>query len=309
MANLSNVIRTLIKSPGFLSMRAAARFGIVRSAAVRVQRAWRGSLVDYLDVQSHRQSEFFQSLDSSALAARVDIDGIALGISLPPSVVSALMGYARTNPCWAERNPKFGFYLADVERARQNIGRRFLIAQYFNARRDCPLIARLVDDPLILGVAARYLGTTPTLVGVNLWWSFPEKGNSTARDYAAQVFHFDLDDFRFIKFFFYLTDVDESAGPHVAVRSTHRQKRHAKFSDRFKARRYSDQEIADVYGTDRLMVITGPAGTGFIEDTLCIHKGRSPMVRERLVLQLQYALNNFGNQHDDIDDSKLEMIA
>ena len=161
----------------------------------------------------------------------------------------------------------------------------------------------------MLEIAARYLGTVPKLVGVALWWSYPEQADSGSRNRAAQMFHFDLDDFKFIKFFFYLTHVDSTGGPHVIVRATHRDKRNLMRGDALRVRRYSDEEVETTYGKERVVSITGPAGTGFIEDTLCIHKGAPPLSRTRLVFQVQYALNDFGNQHDDIDQSKLASIV
>jgi len=95
----------------------------------------------------------------------------------------------------------------------------------------------------------------------------------------------------------------------VIVRATHRNKQPLPLKDALKARRFTDEEIEAAYGAGRIVSITGPAGTGFAEDTLCIHKGQAPTGAERLVLQVQYALNDFGNQHDDVDESQLSMIV
>lgn len=309
MPNLIRVLRTFAQYPGFVLMRSIARFNVVRFAAVRVQSTLRESLDGYLARLRQQRSEFFGDVDAVALTAAVERDGLALGLSLPPAAVSGLLDFAQGNACWVDRNPQLGFLPDRVEDARRTLGRRFLVAHYFNVRRRSALVARLAADPVLLEIAARYLGTVPKLVGVNMWWSYPELGDSGSRDRAAQVFHFDLDDFRFIKFFFYLTDVDANAGPHVMVRATHRDKRRLQRGDVLRIRRYSDEEVNAAYGEDRIVSITGPSGTGFIEDTLCIHKGEPPIERERLALQLQYALNDFGIQHDDIDESKLAMIS
>ena len=39
---------------------------------------------------------------------------------------------------------------------------------------------------------------------------------------AAQMFHFDLDRIKWLKFFIYLTDVKINSGPHVYVSGTHK---------------------------------------------------------------------------------------
>jgi len=309
MANLVDVARTFAKYPGFVLMRSIARFEPVRSAAVQAQKMWREPLERYVARLRTRRSEFFPELDPVAIAAAVESDGFARNIALPQWAVSELVTFARNTECWAERNPILGFPRAQIDAARQKLGRRFLLAHHFNARRRSALIGRLTEDPVLREIAARYLGTVPKLVGVSLWWSFPESSDAASRNRAAQMFHFDLDDFRFIKFFFYLTDVDDTSGPHVIVRATHRNKQPLPLKDALKARRFTDEEIEAAYGAGRIVSITGPAGTGFAEDTLCIHKGQAPTGAERLVLQVQYALNDFGNQHDDVDESQLSMIV
>lgn len=309
MANLWRVLHTFVEYPGFVLMRSVARFDSVRYVVVRTQRVVRGPADRFITGLRQRRSNYFADVDPAALASAVERDGLALGLSLPADVVGELVEFARDNRCWADRDPRLGFFPAQIEQARAKVGRRFLLAYYFNVRRYSRLIAGLAEDPVLLEVAARYLGTIPRLVGTNMWWSYPEQADSATRENAAQLFHYDLDDFRFIKFFFYLTDVDATAGPHVVVRGTHRNKRVMRLRDRFKVRRYSDEEVLAIYGIERIVPITGPAGTGFVEDTLCIHKGEAPTGRSRLVLQLQYALNDFGNQHDDIDERELAMIV
>jgi hypothetical protein len=309
LANLRKALQTLWTHPGFFLMRSIARFDYVRTATVRAQCAMRGSIDGYLRELGGSRSEYFPDADPRSMAAAVERDGLAFGLKLPSAAVTELLEFARVNPCWIDRDRKLGFPPDRIEEARQRLGRRFLLAQYMNVRQRSPLVARLTKDPVLLEIAARYLGAQPRLVGVNLWWSYPEEADAAARHFAAQMFHFDLDDFKFIKFFFYLTDVDATSGPHVVVRGTHRDKRRASFREQFAVRRYSDDEVIAAYGADAVVSITGPAGTGFAEDTMCIHKGLPPASRSRLALQIQYALNDFGNQNDDVSESALEMLV
>lgn len=305
----ANVWRTLAAHPGYVLMRSIARIDFARNAMVAVQTSLRKSLNSCLRTLQQQRSPFFADVDTASIAGGVDRDGFALGLTLPPPLLMALLDFARDNPCWAERDPRLGFLPQQLERARASLGRDFLIAQYFNARTRSPLIAQLSRDPVLLEIAARYLHAAPTLVGVNMWWSYPVRGSAIDHSHAAQMFHYDLDDFKFIKFFFYLTDVDADAGPHVIVRGSHRERYRASLRDSLRVRRYSDEEISRAYGDDRVVRITGPAGSGFAEDTLAIHKGEVPTGRARLLLQFQYALNDFGIQHDDVEESRLAMIA
>lgn len=302
------VLDTLRTHPGYLAMRSISRFETVRSAVVAVQKAVRHPVGDYLQTLAGQRSTIFEAADPEAIAAGLDRDGYAPGLVLPAGVVEQLLSFANTHRCFVDRNPRLGFMSADADQARSRLGRKFLLAQYFNVAVESPLVDALTRDPVLLSIAARYLGSAPALVGVNLFWSYPASVSADQRSYAAQMFHYDLDDFKFLKFFFYLTDVDSESGPHVIVRASHRRKRHSSLVDRLKVRRYSDDEIEKAYGRENVVTITGPAGTGFAEDTLCIHKGLSPVSRDRLILQIQYALNDWGMQHDVKDESSLSMI-
>jgi hypothetical protein len=307
MASLRNALSTLAAHPGFTAMRLIARFPAARALAVRLRRAG-----DFRSVAAYMQalqptSEFFPKVDRAAIATTLEQDGLALGLNLPRGSVDAFLDFAAHNPVWANRDRELGFRPDRLLAAQAALGRNILIGQYFNVHRDCSVARRLADDPVLRWIAARYLGTIPRLIGVNLWWSYPVVSSPEERNDAAQMFHYDLDDFKFIKFFFYLTDVDEHAGPHVVIKGTHRRKAFTSTLDRLKVRRYTDQEIAAMYPDDRILPIVGPAGTGFAEDTLAIHKGREP-ANPRLTFQVQFALHDFGNQNDEADAGQLKWI-
>jgi hypothetical protein len=144
----------------------------------------------------------------------------------------------------------------------------------------CPGVLDLINRPEALGLSEAYLGCKPTVSSVGVRWTFaiPE---SPAR---FQVFHRDMDDWRFVKLFVYLTDVDEACGPHVYVRGSHR----TAFS--LTAEAYSIDGLEGRYGPDALETVTGPAGTSFVADTLGVHRGGFPRARPRLMLQVQYSL-------------------
>jgi hypothetical protein len=57
-----------------------------------------------------------------------------------------------------------------------------------------------------------------------------------------------------------------------------------------KLKDYSDAEIMESYGAERIVSVTGPAGTAFTVNTHGIHKGTLPTGRPRLLLQVQYSL-------------------
>lgn len=144
----------------------------------------------------------------------------------------------------------------------------------------CPLILALINDPEVLSLAGAYLGCCPTLSSVGLRWSFPSK--SEASD--VQRFHRDPDDWRFVKLFVYLTDVDENSGPHIYVQGSHRSDLH------MRARPYDLSDIKQKYGQDSARMMLGQRGTAFMADTIGIHMGKPPTERPRLMLIAQYSL-------------------
>jgi hypothetical protein len=150
-------------------------------------------------------------------------------------------------------------------------------------------VQALLMDPSLLAVAGAYLEAEPVNDLVAMWWSAAT--GAAPNSAAAQLFHFDLDRLKFLKFFFYLTDVDLETGPHCYIDGSHRDKPAALRHDG----RKSDELVAKHYGAHRVREITGPAGTILAVDTRGFHKGK-PLVRgHRLMLQLEYAGNLFGS--------------
>jgi hypothetical protein len=127
-------------------------------------------------------------------------------------------------------------------------------------------------DPLLLDVARHYLGSEAKLITTRTWWSFPAKSASEADlSRASFKFHFDLDDWRMLKFFFYLSDVDADAGPRVYVRGSHNRRRLEHQLTLLVG--HPADEVLSFYGEDSAITLTGKAGTGFVEDAFGFHRG------------------------------------
>jgi hypothetical protein len=145
----------------------------------------------------------------------------------------------------------------------------------------CPDVVAIANHPLLLGAAARYLGCKPTISNISIWWSLPADG--TAQE--AENYHRDVDEWRFVKFFLYLSDCDESAGPHCFIRGSHRSPRFLRI------RRIDDSEVSKVFPAEDRLRITGAAGDAFLEDTIGLHKGQPPTGKRRLLLQVEYSIS------------------
>jgi len=166
----------------------------------------------------------------------------------------------------------------------------------FDCSRDALLadstIQNLIADSGLLAIAQRYLGTAPILDIVAMWWhsAFGHEPDSE----AAQYFHFDMDRIKWIKFFFYVTDVNEDSGPHVFVRGSHRTGGVPKELLRKGYVRLMDQEIASRYPAADIIEFIGARGTLIIEDTRGLHKGKRVVAGDRLLFQLEFTSSLFG---------------
>jgi Phytanoyl-CoA dioxygenase (PhyH) len=153
---------------------------------------------------------------------------------------------------------------------------------------ELPELQDLATDETFMAVAQAYLKCRPINDLVAMWWS-PAYGAAPSSE-AAQLFHFDMDRLKFLKFFVYLTDVDEMHGPHVYVSASHVRKPTGVRRDG----RIPDDEIVRQYGTDAIVEITGERGTMLAVDTRGFHKGKAPEIGDRLLLQVEYANSLFG---------------
>jgi hypothetical protein len=244
--------------------------------------------------------------DPGAYLGRLKRDGAIPGPSLSDEDVRYLRDFAERMPCFADRDPALGFYLKDLAAIEQKIGKNLLLAQYFNVQDD-PVVARLSKDPFLLSLAAAYLGVEPKLMSVNMWWTFPVNASAEDRSKHAHVFHYDLDDIKFIKFFFYLTDVDGESGPHVFVRGSNREVRYK--NTFLKSKRFSDEEVVAAYGIDNVVEVCGKAGSCLIEDTITLHKGVTPLRHPRLLLQFEFSINTYPEVSCTTDPALLKVVV
>ena len=116
------------------------------------------------------------------------------------------------------------------------------------------------------------------------------------------MYHFDLDRIKFMKFFFYLTDVDAETGPHCFVKSSHGKLPKAINRDG----RFEDDEIEKIYGKDNLLELCGKRGSIMAVDTRGFHKGKDLTKDKRLLFQIQFTNSMFGQTYERIDYSLIQ---
>jgi hypothetical protein len=263
----------------YRAMRVISRSNTLRGAAVRFRTSYRPNK------PLPRSSEtLFPSLSTPAVLDRLRRDGYASGISLPQESLQAILNFSALTEFTPDHSPNQRIKIDLVEESNPLPGN--ILFRCHNPHRDCPTVDQLAHDPFILDVAKGYLENEPILLSTQIWWSYPYLPKSETDLYTPEYgFHYDIDDYRFLKLFIYLNDVDEDRGPHVIIEGTHRkkdffEKGHRVLTDGQAAARYQG----------KLRVMTGRAGEGFFEDTFCYHKGTNPRKR-RLILQLQYCLS------------------
>ncbi len=143
-----------------------------------------------------------------------------------------------------------------------------------------PHLLALANRHSILAVAEDFLGCKPTIGYLAAWWSYP----TNTGPQQAENFHRDLDDWRFLKLFVYLSDVGAKNGPHIYVQhSAHRPV----LND---IRRFTENEVSVAIGVENILTLKASAGVGFIENTFGIHKAQQPTTGLRLMFQAVYCM-------------------
>jgi hypothetical protein len=156
-----------------------------------------------------------------------------------------------------------------------------------------PVIQNLLIDQSLMAVAQGYLGAAPVNDLSAMWWSAPYGAASSE---AAQLFHFDLDRVKFLKFFFYLTDVGPENGPHMYVRGSHVTRPDVFYEDR----RFQDSEVASAFAATAIHEVTAPVGTILAGDTTCLHKGKALTAGSRLMFEIEFTVSLFGQSYDTV---------
>jgi hypothetical protein len=227
-------------------------------------------------------------LDMDAAVATLIDTGVFLGMRLPDATVREIVAFAAATRCFSRDQQDLGFLHRDVAQVNSLRDRDVIAGYYFEAVEHCPAITRLSRDPALLSIAAAYLGHAPVLIRIRLWWSFPATRISDADLHAVaqEKYHFDMNGWRTLKFFFYLTPTDERGGAHRCILGSHR--RRALRHQLTRTVGHSEEALEAVYGKDAFLTITGDAGAGFAEDPFVFHTGSLCRDRPRLILEFEY---------------------
>jgi hypothetical protein len=259
-------------------MRITSRSNILRNAAVHfyAARMRREPLRT-----SHRS--LFKDLVVPRFVETLTARGFAGGLVLPADCLSDILNFCGKAQFVPDRDPRVPILINPTDEANPRPDNVFY--RCLNPHTQCKTVDELACDPFVIDVSRRYLKTEPVFLSSQIWWSYPypAKYDCYTPEYG---FHYDIDDYKFLKLFVYLNCVDEARGPHVIVERTHKRK---DFFEK-RNRRLTDEQVAIRY-PGAMRVMTGQRGEGFFEDTFCYHKGTNPRKR-RLTLQLEYGIRS-----------------
>lgn len=273
-------------------MSIAGRFYLARKFYRSLVKPYKFNDVISLSPEKKSQS-LFPLLNLEKIQTDLQEDGVALRVDLPTNTVDSIQKFAMETVCYGDRKGKFGFLIGEKQKAEEKYDQFFQQAQYVRPDlENCSAIRKIENDPVIRAIARQYLGTEPVHLTSRLFWSFADKKAVYDHKLNSTHYHYDLDDFGCIRFFFYITDVTSNSGPHVYMKGSHKRKSLYQKLVKSHAQR-TDREIVDYYGEDKIVMICGPKGSGFAQDSMCFHKATRPEKTDRLLLQITFAINDY----------------
>lgn len=210
------------------------------------------------------------------ILSRLDSDGYSGTFELPRETVQGIRADA-TDATFVNRRNRSEERRFDLEKL-ENGGESGIFSN-FSMHEKSPTLRRLIATD-IEPVANAYLGNRSRFLNSQVWITFPGTNQVENKDFG---WHYDVDDFKFLKFFCYLSDVDQGCGPHAIIPASHRSRHLFRFFNR-----QIDDRSAISFGEP--LVLTGPAGTCFFEDTIIYHKGMIPIHRPRVILQVEFGV-------------------
>ncbi len=265
---------------------ALGRFKTVRSAysSVRQLTASFGNTAVH---DADGQATLFPGTDVSRVVQTIREEAVFIGLRLPPATVAEIETFARTEPLHAIYDPDGPtFKYSDVVRGRCADGRSMPVGGISNPMR-CPAVREVANDPVLRKIVRQYLGHEPRQILAILHWSFASDIADEERRNLKHIvidYHYDVGGFNFVYASFYITDTDRNSGAHVMMKRSHNRKPLRMLLGSATA---SEADVRQQFGIENEIMIEGPAGLGFVQDTSCYHRATPPTQRDRLMLAVR----------------------
>lgn len=294
MQKASLLDRVRARAPAYWPLMREEPLWAVMFAFSRINAARR--LERFISSAPHREpaevsQTVFPGLDLPQIVSTLIDEGVWRGLQLPGSIIAEIRAFAEVHPCFTKDLPQKGFLAGDYEKENASRARDILAAYYFEGAEQCDAVMKLRQDETFHSIASAYLGQPAILMRTRLWWSFPATRITDGDLHLAAQnrFHFDIDGWRTLKFFFYLTPTDDGAGPHQYIRTSHRRR---KLKHQFTPTTgRPTPQLADFYDPGEFVTIVGGEGFGFIEDPFVFHTGTLCRDTPRLMLEIGFGVS------------------
>jgi ectoine hydroxylase-related dioxygenase (phytanoyl-CoA dioxygenase family) len=190
-----------------------------------------------------------------------------------------------------DRSPSTVYFTEEEEKRGQDYFRQHTnYVSIANPLINASVVNEIAFSDIPLDIAHQYLGCVPALGGMNLRKSY----RNELPEFDTLYFHVDPNSPRFLKFFFYLNDVDLNGGPFCYVRGSQKKR----FRGWMSKGRWSLDEMEHVYGKENVMYLTANVGDIIVADTNGFHRGSKITGNDRTMLTLDYVV------HEEMDGTQ-----
>jgi hypothetical protein len=231
----------------------------------------------------------FPETDVDQVVRLIREEAVFVGLTLPARITTEIEAFGRSQPLHTRADPNGPtFSYEGVVRGKSADGRSVPLGGVRDPSR-CPAVREVGHDPVLRAIVRQYLGYEPSRMNTILSWSFASDfSDEERRRLKHQVidYHYDVEGYNFVYASFYILDTDRESGAHVMMKRSHNRKPLRMLLGSTIA---SEADVRQQFGRHNEIMIEGPAGTGFIQDTSCYHRATPPTRRDRLILTLRFA--------------------
>jgi len=266
------------------------RFRTVRATYSGIRRAHEAArrITQGRDSIRDQHPTLFPDANIARIVQSIRDDAVFVGLNLPDRIVSEIRQFGLSEPLHAIYDPHGPtFSYSDVVEGKAADSRLMPIGGVREPAR-CPGVREVIDDPVLRAIVRGYLGHEPRKIVTILDWSFASSLSDPERrrlKHHVIDYHYDVSGFNFVYASFYITDTDRHSGAHVMMKRSHNRKPLRMLLGSACA---SQEEVYNQFGAENEIIIEGPAGTGFVQDTSCFHRASPPKRGDRLMLAIRF---------------------
>lgn len=229
---------------------------------------------------------FFEDIiNTKHCLEQINNSSLYQGFYLKQNLVDEIFNFAIDNECIEPNTYKIFSALLYNNWPKSNYIYRGLVTNTHK----CRAIDEVKFNYKAIEIATKFFGYEPTNITQHLTWSLavPESEHFIQQNYPAAKWHYDVVGEESLTFNFYLTDVNnDQEGPHQFISGSHKN---LPWQLLFKPSSISENTLEKYFPQQLKSSIFGKSGYGFIENPLCLHRVKPPVMKPRLILQLRYS--------------------